>query len=164
MAPSASANTILNYILLLFGMALISVLLQSLVRFEALHVQTVWAVSTHLSDHHEDHVALVADEIWGANRGKSETLSAGEGANAKPGEAVDAAVFKRKMSKRTSGGGLGLSNRQSRALLQHLDLKRTGSVSRQAFEKFYHTSKEGKMDVDDIMRRQSLRRGTLCAT
>ena len=65
MAPSQSADSILNYIFLLFGIALISVLLQSLVRFEAIRVQTVWAVSVHLSDHDEEHVARVANEIWG---------------------------------------------------------------------------------------------------
>ena len=139
MAPSQSADSVLNYIFLLFGIALISVLLQSLVRFEAIRVQTVWAVSVHLSDHDEEHVARVANEIWGT--GEDEPTSSDKNTDAAKlnTEAVAAAVFKRQMSKHAHEGGLGLSNHQSKALLQHLDLKRTGSISRGAFEKFYQS-------------------------
>ena len=65
MAPEASAGSFLNYVFLLVGMVLISLLLQSLVRFEAIRAQTIWAVSVHLSDHAEEHVSRTADQIWG---------------------------------------------------------------------------------------------------
>ena len=165
MAPSQSADSILNYIFLLFGIALISVLLQSLVRFEAIRVQTVWAVSVHLSDHDEEHVARVANEIWGTGADEATSSDKNTDATATGEAAVDSAIFKRRMSKQAHEGGLGLSIHQSKALLQHLDLKRTGSISREAFEKFYQRTKQPSgLDMDDILRRQALRRGTLCMT
>ena len=98
MAPEASAGKFLNYVFLLVGMALISVLLQSLVRFEAIRVQTVWAVSVQLSDHDEDHVSRTADEIWG---------KVGDDATKKV--TVNAREFKRKVSRHADEGGLSLS-------------------------------------------------------
>jgi hypothetical protein len=148
MAPEATAGSVLNYIFLLVGMSLIGVMLQSLVRFEAIRVQMVWAVSVHIVDHAEDHVSRVANE----------TFDAGEST---------VREFKRNMSMHADEGGLGLSVRQSKALQHHLDLKRSGSISRAAFEEFYDKAKRAQgrgIDVDEIMRRQATRRGMLSMT
>jgi hypothetical protein len=156
MAPEATVGSILNYVFLCVGMALIAVMLQSLIRFEAIRVQMVWAASLRLAHHGEDDVAKVADEIFADTCQKKD-------ANA----VASAAHFKRKMSTHPGEGGLGLSARESNALRQHLDLKRSGSISREAFDAFYQKSKQVQgrgLDVDDIMRRQLTRRGLLSFT
>ena len=103
-------------------------------------------------------MSRAADQIWGQVQ---------DTATSNPEAAeVTAAIAKLsgQVAKLTDEGGLNLSHGESQALGRHLDCKRSGNVDRRSFEKFYHEAKlaEGRgIGVEDIMRAQAMRRGTL---